>query len=453
MAYVTVLYHLTGQNEGVIISHDLFKLQANPMIIIVGAGLAGLTAAKVLRQRNLPVTLLEASDGIGGRVRSDYQDGFTIDRGFQVFFTAYPAARRHLDYARLDFREFDPGAIIAKAGHSTILADPLRRPQHLFATLASNAITLGDKLKVAQLTADLWRHSAEQINARRDSTSTLAYLKQYGFSDTFIANFARPFFGGVFLDRQLNTSARIFRFDYKMLAAGRTVIPAAGIQAIANQLGEASQGQIRLQTPIEALLRDGKGRVVGVRTATGEELEADAVVIATDAATAAQLTGLTLPTAHVSAACVYFAADRSLYDERLIMLNANGNAFVNNVQQLTNVAPEYAPAGKHLISCAIVGLPALSDAAMFARAREDLARLFTDSAVNTLLPLRVNRIEFAQFVQPAGIKATLPANFTGIPGLYFAAEFTSYSSINGAIFSGEQAAVAIIAHHTAAPAS
>ncbi len=421
------------------------------MIIIVGAGLAGLTAAKVLRQRNLPVTLLEASDGIGGRVRSDYQDGFTLDRGFQVFFTAYPAARRHLDYARLDFREFDPGAIVAQAWQHTTLADPLRRPQHLLATLASNAITLGDKLKVAQLTADLWRHSAEQVNARRDSTSTLAYLKQYGFSDTFITNFARPFFGGVFLERQLGTSARIFRFDYKMLAAGRTVVPAAGIQAIADQLGEYSIGQTRLHTPVESLLRDAKGAVVGVRTATGEEIEAEAVVIATDAVTAARLTSLTLPTAHVSAACVYFATGRSLYDEKLIVLNVNDDDFVNNVQQISNVAPEYAPPGQHLISCAIVGLPALSDDEMFDRAQVNLARLFANyEAVTALQPLRVTRIEFAQFAQPPGMKATLPANFTGIPGLYFAAEFTNYSSINGAIFSGEQAAAALIAHRASA---
>ena len=41
------------------------------------------------------VSVLEADDDVGGRVRSDEQGGFTLDRGFQVLFTAYPAARRH----------------------------------------------------------------------------------------------------------------------------------------------------------------------------------------------------------------------------------------------------------------------------------------------------------------------------------------------------------------------
>lgn len=418
------------------------------MIIVVGAGLAGLTAAKVLRQRNLPVTILEASDGLGGRVRSDYQDGYTLDRGFQVFFTAYPAARRHLDFSRLDFREFDPGGIITQAGKRTVLADPLRRPQFALAAIASDAVTTTDKLKVAQLTAELRGRSPEQVDAQRDFVSTLAYLKEYGFSDKFIANFAQPFFGGVFLERNLHTSARVFRFDYKMLAEGRTVLPARGMQAIPDQLAEASVGHIRLLTRVAELLREG-GRVVGVRTASGEEIEAEAVIVATDALTASKLTGLSLPSQHVSAACVYFASDRSLYAEKMIILNANGDVFVNNAQQVTNVAPEYAPPRKHLISCAIVGLPTLSDAEMFARAKQDMARWFDDvDAVAALQPLKVQRIEFAQFYQPPGIKATLPANFSGTAGLYFAAEFTTFSSINGAMRSGEQAAAAIIAHRS-----
>src|SRR3712207_8380541 len=81
-------------------------------VIIVGAGLAGLTCAKVLRERGAEVVVFEASDGVGGRVRTDASDGFLLDRGFQVYFTSYPVSKRHLDHAKLDFRSFDPGAII-----------------------------------------------------------------------------------------------------------------------------------------------------------------------------------------------------------------------------------------------------------------------------------------------------------------------------------------------------
>ena len=63
-------------------------------VIIVGAGLAGLTCARVLAESGAAVTLFEASDGVGGRVRTDTVDGFLLDRGFQVYFTAYPISRR-----------------------------------------------------------------------------------------------------------------------------------------------------------------------------------------------------------------------------------------------------------------------------------------------------------------------------------------------------------------------
>src|SRR5687768_2272119 len=114
--------------------------------IIVGAGLAGLTCAKVLRERGAEVAVFEASDGVGGRVRTDEQDGYLLDRGFQVYFTSYPVAGRHLDYEALDFRTFDPGVIIRRGSERTLLSDPLRDPKALVPSLLSDAATLGDKL-------------------------------------------------------------------------------------------------------------------------------------------------------------------------------------------------------------------------------------------------------------------------------------------------------------------
>ncbi|MCA1597966.1 MAG: FAD-dependent oxidoreductase [Chloroflexi bacterium] len=99
------------------------------MIIIVGAGLAGLTCAKVLHEHRQPFMILEASDGPGGRVRTDVTpSGFRLDRGFQVLFTAYPAARRHLSLGRLNLRRFDPGALIALNGklHTLSATHPRR---------------------------------------------------------------------------------------------------------------------------------------------------------------------------------------------------------------------------------------------------------------------------------------------------------------------------------------
>ncbi len=97
-------------------------------VVIVGAGLAGLVAAKVLEQHNLNTIVLEESDGVGGRVRTDHVDGFLLDRGFQVLLTAYPELPRHLNLAELDLQLFEPGAIVWRDGKGTVVGDPIRRP-------------------------------------------------------------------------------------------------------------------------------------------------------------------------------------------------------------------------------------------------------------------------------------------------------------------------------------
>jgi len=274
-------------------------------IIIVGAGLAGLTCAKVLRERGAEVAVFEASDDVGGRVRTDEKDGFLIDRGFQVYFTSYPVAGRHLDYEALDFRSFDPGAIIHRGTERSILSDPLRDPKALVPSLVSEAATFGDKVRTLNLVA---RTATAGLSAGAEDgeadASILEYLKTAGLSERYIGSFFRPFYGGITLNRELTTSARVLRFTLRMLATGRTVVPAFGMGEIPQQLASRlPEGAVRLNSPVEDLLRDGE-RVVGVRVA-GEEHEADVVVVATDAPTAGWLTGETVPKGSVGEVCLH----------------------------------------------------------------------------------------------------------------------------------------------------
>src|ERR671912_2321499 len=232
--------------------------------IVVGAGLAGLTCAKVLRERGVEVAVFEASDGVGGRVRTDEQDGFLLDRGFQVCFTSYPVAGRHLDYEALDFRVFDPGVIVHRGSEQSVLSDPLRDPKALVPSLLSDAATLADKLRTLEMVA---RTPAVGINAGAEDggsdTSTLEYLKTAGLSGRYIDSFFRPFYGGLTLNRELTTSARVLRFTLGMLASGRTVVPALGMGEISRQLASHLQeGEIHLNSPVEDLLREGE-RVAG----------------------------------------------------------------------------------------------------------------------------------------------------------------------------------------------
>ncbi|MBC8139180.1 MAG: FAD-dependent oxidoreductase [Fibrella sp.] len=415
-------------------------------VAIVGAGVGGLTAGRILHRAGCDVTVYEKSDGIGGRVRSDRVRGFVLDRGFQVLFTAYPAAKRQLDYAELNLRSFDPGAIIAFAAKRHILSDPLRDFLSLPAALLTSVLSLEDKIRTAVLSAELKNRSTGQIMDSKDET-TEAYLLRRGFSGAFIERFARPFFGGIFLDRSLQTSAKAFQFDWKMLSTGDTVVPGNGMGAISAQLARelVVADRVWLNTPILELIRAADGSVGGVRDEGGGFHRADAVVVATPAPEAARLSGMKMPGGYVGTTCLYFTGPASIYDEKKLVLNANPGAFLNNVVQLDNAAPEYAPPGTHLLSATVLGTPEGDDNTLYEQASRDLRRIWAGDrraldAITRMSPLAIYRIPYAQFTQPVGVYDDLPDSTTQTRGLYFAGEFTAASSLNAAIASGEACA-------------
>lgn len=422
-------------------------------VLIVGGGLAGLVCARHLRKQNIDVTLLEAADDVGGRVRSDQVDGFILDRGFQVLFDQYPAVRRNLDLAALDLHAFDPGAIICESGRRTVLTDPLRDRtwRDVVEAARTSAIPLSDKLRTLRLALTL-RDTETDQRTEPDTQSTATYLQELGYSRQTIDAFFRPFYGGIFLERELTTTAALFRFYFRMLSAGQTALPAGGIGAITQQLAASlrHEERIRCNSRVAALL--GNGRITGVRLESGEELAADAVVLGTAAPAALELAPaeakLAAPTGALATTTVYLAGAEPLYHTRKIVLNANRDALVNNLQQLSNVAPSYAPAGRHLLSVTVLGEPELDDAELCVAVMRDLRRMFAgnESAQRRLshyYPLRVYRIRYAQFPQPPGVYRTLPAHTTSLPGLYVAAEWTDASSINGAMTSGERCAATV----------
>jgi phytoene dehydrogenase-like protein len=312
----------------------------------------------------------------------------------------------------------------------------LRDPKALLPSLLSNAATFPDKLRTLRLVAGLLSEGAVTAG-EIDGTdsSSLEYLRGYGLSERIVDNFYRPFYGGIFLDRSLSTSSRVLRFTFKMLATGRTTIPALGIGEIPKQLAaHLKPGALRTSSPVERLLRDGE-RVVGVEAA-GEVHEADAVVVATEAPEAGRLAGAVAPEGSVGQVCVYYAAD-GIESGKKIVLNAESGEFVNNAVQISAVAPSYAPRGHHLLSVVALEGFRLSDEEIYRRGVEDVTRWYPEADLD---PLEIYRVPYAQFDQPPGIHEWLPENRTNTPGLVLAGEYTEDSSINGSMLSGEKAA-------------
>ncbi|WP_439630203.1 NAD(P)/FAD-dependent oxidoreductase [Gemmata sp.] len=406
-------------------------------VVIVGAGLAGLCCARELHRRGVRFRLLEAADGVGGRVRTDVVDGFRLDRGFQVFLTSYPEAQQVLDYPALRLKSFLPGALVRAGGAFHTLTDPWRRPVAAVRSLLAPVGSLSDKLRVARLRSRALKGSVAD-RFRDPETTTLEALKGNGFSDTMIERFFRPFLGGIFLEPELSTSSRMFQFVFRMFSRGEACLPADGMEAIPRQLAAGLPPEsIRLGARVERVGPDA------VRLDTGEELRARAVVVATEGAAAARLLGGDIPAAAQGVTCLYFAAPRPPVARPVLVLNGEGRGPVNNLCVPTAAAPTYGPAGASLVSATVLGTPPDEDR-LRAEVREQLAGWF-GPAVGDWLHLRTYRIPYAlpRQAPPALAEPERPVRWR--PGVYVCGDHRDNASINGAMVSGRRAAEAVSA--------
>ncbi|WP_049999237.1 NAD(P)/FAD-dependent oxidoreductase [Halococcus sediminicola] len=413
-------------------------------VIVVGGGLAGLVAARHLAEGGADVELVERRDSVGGRVRSRRVDGYTLDRGFQVLFTGYPAARRELRYENLDLRYFTAGATLARPGSRSVLADPRRDPFSLTETLFNANVTIGDMTRLLKLWREVGGTDESEVFVGADE-SIGSFLKDRGFSTQFVERFFAPFYGGITLDRSLSTSAAVFQYTIRMLADGSIAVPAGGMGAIADQLAASAReagAEITLDSEVEAL-EAGDGTTVEIGN---ETRAADAVVVAADPKRARDLTGIeSIPTDARGCVTQYFSlpTHQQLDTERKLILNAGGTE-PNHVAPLSTVAPEYAPAGRELLSATFLGEQERSDEALAERVREALAAWYPERRFADCALLATDRIDFAQFAQPPGFYHDLPTTDAPDGEVYLAGDYTNWSSIHGAMESGRAAARAVL---------
>ena len=402
-------------------------------VVVVGAGLAGLVAARDLQRRGHHVVVLEASDGVGGRVRTDVVDGFRLDRGFQVLLTGYPEVARQFDVAALDLQRFEPGALVWRGDRGHVVGDPLRRPGRLPATVTAPIGSIGDKLRVAALRLRLARRDPKEL-LRASETSTATALRAAGFSPRIVDRFFRPLFGGIQLDPTLATSSRMFEVIFRTLSTGDSAVPALGMGELPAQLAAGLRpGTLHLDSRVASL--DG----TTAHLADGRRIDGRVVVVATEGPVAAELLGLPAVGSR-SAGCVYYATDRAPVTDKLVVLDGTGAGPVLNVAVMSNVAPTYAPAGRHLVAAA---LPGVIDGDLDAMARRQL-RGWWGPQVDAWTHLRTYRIPHGQPDQTPPLRPKQRVALGG--GRFVCGDHRDTGSIQGALFSGRRTADAVAQH-------
>jgi phytoene dehydrogenase-like protein len=412
---------------------------SNDAVIIIGGGIAGLACARRLHTAGIPFALLEASDRIGGRIRTDRQDGYLMDRGFQVLQTAYPEARQVLDYRRLNLRPFAPGVMIRIRGRFFTIADPRRMPRYLLSSATAPFGTLRDRLRLCYLGHQVSRGPLGSLFKTPEMTA-MDFLQARGFSATMIERFFRPFFGGVCLDPQIRASSRVLQYVMRMFATGDAALPAEGMEAIPRQLAAGLPGEwIRTGQRVRSI---DDGCVI---LENGHVGHPRALVVATEAPAARELLGQPAAAASIPETCLYFTCHRAAWHPSFLMLNGEGEGPINNIAFPSQVSATYAPAGRSLASVVVLGNPDEDDPHLATRVKAQLVDWFGPEA-DRWAHLATYRIAHAL---PDQSPPTIdPGHATPMvrPGLFVCGEYGRLPGTQWALLSGRRAAEAVIAY-------
>jgi protoporphyrinogen oxidase len=402
-------------------------------IHIIGAGISGLIAAKVLEENGFSPVILEATDKAGGRVKTDLVDGYQLDHGFQVLLTAYPEAKKHLDFQELDLQEFLPGAAIFKNREQKIIGNPLKDKSLFFSTLFSGIGNFSDKFKVLKLNSILKKKSLSEIFSDKER-STFSYLTDFGFSKEIIDDFFKPFFSGIFLETKLETSSRMFEFVFKMFGEGSAAIPKKGMEAIPMQLVQKlNHTRIKFNTKVveiksnEIILDDGS------------KLESHYTIVATEAINLVKALNRN-PMEWRSCHNLYFETENKVIRKNLIGLIAKKGALINNISYNTSLKC-FSKGKKELLSVTIIDDQNLSAEELVIRVKKELEDYCGIDIIRMIkqydIPIALPKIEDLKYkVSPS--ETRLRNN------LLLAGDTLLNGSLNAAMISGETAAYGLI---------
>ncbi len=407
-------------------------------VVIVGAGLSGLSCALTLQKQKLSFIVLESGERPGGRIQTDLKDGFQLDHGFQVLQTGYPEAGRMLEIQDLNLQRFPAGVAIRYNGRFHIIADPRHHPRYILSTLASPIGTLKDRLAMLRLARSVCQGPLSEIFTRPE-TQTIDFLRQQGFSQGFIQRFFVPFFAGTCLDPSITASSRVLQYIFRMFSQGDAALPTKGMGDIPRQLAA--------KLPTEAIHFNSKVAKVdgGIVTLTdGSQIHGRRVVLATSLAAIEQLLGLPASLSSLGESCLYFAsAWRPPFREPFLVLNGDGQGPVNNIAFPSLVAPHYSTSGKTLIAAVVLGQSYLNSENLEQQVRSQCIDWFG------------NAVQDWDHIQTYHIKHALPEQTPPTANPYvlpkpvsekvrICGEYQSLPGIQWALLSGRQTAEVLV---------
>ena len=405
-------------------------------VIVVGAGLAGLTCARLLERLGLAVRVLERGGATGGRVRTDLVDGYRCDRGFQVLNPAYPAVRELVDLDALDLRPFTAGVALPGPGGTRVVADPVRAPRLLGRTVRSGYLHPAELARLAAWAAPALG-SVDRLLAGEDC-SLADSLDRAGVTGALRHDIWDPFFAGVLAESTGRTSAQYARLLLRSFVLGRPAVPAGGMAALPGQVSAALTSPVHLSTEVTGVRRTGSG--VSVETGAGS-LTARAVVVAADPVTTGRLAGTAVPRMKGLATWWFAAAEAPTTLPMLLLASRTSGGPVVNTAVMSNVAPSYAPAGRHLVQATTLlhsdpDVPAPDERAV----RRQLVELY-GAAATTWEVVTTHLVRQAQPEQLPPLRVRRPVDLGG--GLFVAGDHRDTASIQGAMVSGRRAARAV----------
>ena len=414
-------------------SESIHESKEKTKIHIIGAGISGLIAAKVLEESGYSPTLIESSNDVGGRIKTFIKKGYQIDKGFQVLLTEYPQAKKHLDYKALNLQKLVSGACVFINNKQFIIGNPIRNISLLIPTLFSDIVTVKDKLKIFKLYLYLRFKSVEKIFLSKE-LKTIVYLENYGFSKKIINDFFKPFFAGIFLETELSTSSRMFEFVFKMFAQGYVAIPESGIQEIPYQIAKKlTKTNFMFNTQVDKIY---DGEIVLKNKIT---IKSDYTIVATEVNNL--LDGHNLSSVKWKS-CVnfYFEIDKKSIDNGLIGLLPGNNTVINNIFFVSGIKSKIT-GPKELLSVTVIDSKSFSNGDLIDRVKYELKKYCSINVIRLISQFNITK----SLPDLSDISySKTPSKFQISDSIFLAGDNQLNASLNAAIISGEMSALQLI---------